>query len=178
MCWVDIVIIIIIIFLIIQGLVAGFVRSIFDMGGIIMGIFLAFEYAQRLKMTKFLAFLLIFITTVMVISIMGRIISKIIHLTPLGIMDRLMGGALGFFKGLFCCFVFVFLLFLLNKGDLVNKCEIAPIILKSGISVSQLLPERWYKWIKKVTMKREMAQIKTDWIDSLILENAQKKSYM
>lgn len=162
MCWVDVVIIIIIICLIIQGLVAGFVRSMFDIGSIILGIFLALEYAERLKMAKFLAFLLIFISTVIVVSITGRIISKIIHLTPLGIMDRLMGSALGFFKGLFCCFVFLFLLFLLNKGDLVNKCEIAPIILKSGISVSQLLPEKWYKWIKKVIMKREMAQFKID----------------
>lgn len=163
MCWIDIVIIIIIICLIIQGLVAGFVRSIFDTAGIIIGIFLALEYAERLKMTKFLAFLLIFIGTVIVVSITGRIISKLIHLTPLGIMDRLMGGALGFFKGLFCCFVFLFLLFLLNKGNLVKKCEIAPIILKSGISASQLLPEKWYKWIKKITTQKEIVQFKIDW---------------
>jgi len=164
MYWVDIVILIIIISLIIHGLITGFVRSIFDLGGIIIGIFLALEYAERLKMTKFLAFLLIFIGTVIVVSIAGRIISKIIHLTPLGVMDRLMGGALGFIKGIFFCFVFLILLFLLNKGSVLKKSEIAPIILKSGISASQLLPEKWYKWIKKITMKKEIVQFKTDWL--------------
>jgi len=164
MHWVDIVILIIIISLIIHGLITGFVRSIFDLGGIIIGIFLALEYAERLKMTKFLAFLLIFIGTVIVVSIAGRIISKIIHLTPLGVMDRLMGGALGFIKGIFFCFVFLILLFLLNKGSVLKKSEIAPIILKSGISASQLLPEKWYKWIKKITMKKEIVQFKTDWL--------------
>ncbi|MGB9720175.1 MAG: CvpA family protein [bacterium] len=159
MCWIDIVILIIILSLIVQGLISGFIRGIFDLAGILAGIFLAIEYAEKLKMARFFGFLLIFIGTVIVISIVGRIISKIIHLTPLGIMDRLMGGALGFVKGIFFCFVFLLLLFLLNKQSTLEKCEIAPIILKSGVSVSQALPEKWYKWIKKTVGKKEVVEV-------------------
>jgi len=155
MCWVDIVILIIIISLVIQGLVVGFVRSIFDIGGIVLGVFLAIEYAEKLNMAKYVAFLLIFLGTAIIASILGRIISKLIHLTPLGIMDRLMGGALGFIKGIFFCFVFIIILFLWDKGKAMEKCEIAPLILNSGISVCQLLPEKWYKWLKKTTKKQE-----------------------
>jgi membrane protein required for colicin V production len=155
MCWVDIVILILIVGLVIQGLISGFIRGIFDLAGIILGIFLALEYAERLRMTRFLAFLLIFIGTVLVVSIAGRIISKLIHLTPLGVFDRLMGGALGLVKAIFFCFVFLLLLFLLNKQSVIKGCEIAPIILKTGISASQMLPEKWYKWIKKLTIQKE-----------------------
>ncbi|MEO0122757.1 MAG: CvpA family protein [candidate division WOR-3 bacterium] len=155
MCWVDILILIIIICLVIQGLIVGFIRSIFDIGGIVIGIFLAIEYAERLKMERYVAFLLIFLGTAIIASILGRIISKLIHLTPLGIMDRLMGGGLGFIKGIFFCFVFIIILFLWDKGRTIEKCEIAPLILNSGLSIAQLLPEKWYKWLKKTTKKQE-----------------------
>lgn len=146
---------VIIFILVIQGLITGFIRSIFDLGGIIIGIFLAIEYSEKLKMAKFLAFLLIFLGTVIVVSLAGRLISKIIHLTPMGIMDRLMGGVLGFLKGIFFSFVFIIIVFLLNKESALKRCEIAPLILKSGVAVSQMLPEKWYKWIKKITIKKE-----------------------
>lgn len=153
MCWIDIVILVIIISLVIQGLIVGFVRSIFDLGGIVAGIFLALEYTERLEMPKWLAFLLIFLAVSIVVSIIGRLISKLIHLTPLGLMDRLMGGGLGFIKGLFFSFVFIVILFLFNKNNPLEKCEIAPLILKNSISACELLPEKWYKWLKK-TIKR------------------------
>jgi len=126
MCWIDIVIIVIIFILIIQGLISGFIRGIFDIGGIIIGLFLAFEYVDKLRNAKFLAFILIFLGTVIVVSILGRIISKLIHLTPLGAMDRLFGGGLGFIKGIFFSFVFLLVIFLLDKDSALQRCEIAP----------------------------------------------------
>lgn len=159
MCWIDIAILIIIFSLVIHGLVVGFARSIFDIGGIVIGIFLAIEYAERLKMEKYVAFLLIFLGSAIIASILGRIISKLIHLTPLGIMDRLMGGGLGFIKGIFFCFVFIITIFLWDKGKAIEKCDIAPLILNSGMSVAQLLPEKWYKWLKKTTKKQEKMRV-------------------
>ncbi|MEO0138084.1 MAG: CvpA family protein [candidate division WOR-3 bacterium] len=159
MCVVDIVILILIIVLIIQGLVVGFVRSIFDLTGIILGIFLALEYSERLSIPKYLAFLIIFLLTVIVISLLGRLLARLIHLTPLGIMDRLMGGGLGFIKGLFFSFVLIIFLFLFGKERLMAKCEIAPMIFKSGMAIAQLLPEKWYKWLKKITRKEERFKV-------------------
>jgi membrane protein required for colicin V production len=149
------VIIVIILVLVIQGLISGFIRGIFDLCGIIIGLFLAFEYAERLKIAKFLAFILIFLGTVIIISILGRIISKLIHLTPLGVMDRLLGGGLGFIKGIFFSFVFLLVILLLNKDNALQKCDIAPLILKGCVSASQVLPEKWYKWIKRTTKHKE-----------------------
>ncbi|MEO0206644.1 MAG: hypothetical protein ABIL22_08235, partial [candidate division WOR-3 bacterium] len=57
------------------------------------------------------------------------------------------------------CFVFIILLFLLNKQTILKKCEIAPIILKSGVSVSEVLPEKWYKWIRKIVGKKEVVEL-------------------
>ncbi len=164
MCWIDIVILIILMIMIVQGIIVGFVRSIFDLGGIIIGIFLAIEYAEQLNMAKTVAFILIFVITVIISSIVGRIIAKIIHLTPLGLLDRLMGGGLGFVKGLFICFVFLVVVFLFNKQDALKKCEIAPIILKSGVSTSQVLPEKWHKWIKKIIVKKELVIKEKDFL--------------
>ncbi|MCX7994961.1 MAG: CvpA family protein [candidate division WOR-3 bacterium] len=160
MCWVDIVILVIIMALMIHGLIVGFIRGIFDIAGIVVGIFLAIEYSERLKIPKYLAFVLIFLVSVIIISLTGRLFSRLIHLTPLGIMDRLMGGGLGFIKGIFFSFVFIIFLFLLNKGQAMERCEIAPLILKGGTSICQLLPEKWYKWLKKITKKQERLKAK------------------
>ncbi len=164
MCWIDIVILIILMVMVVQGIIVGFVRSIFDLGGIIVGIFLAIEYAEQLNMTKPVAFILIFVVTVIVSSIAGRLISKIIHLTPLGLLDRLMGGGLGFVKGVFICFVFLVVVCLFNKQDALKKCEIAPIILRSGVSASQMLPEKWHKWLKRIIVRKEFVFIERDYL--------------
>ncbi len=159
MTWIDIVLIIILLGLVIHGIIIGLIRSLFDIVGIVFGYMLAIQYSETIGIPKFLAFLLIFIIVVIIISILGRIISKLIHVTPLGFIDRILGGILGFLKGFVICFVFLIILLLIKKENVtLYNSEIAPWIIRGGLTMSQALPEKWYRWIEDVTTKRELVK--------------------
>jgi membrane protein required for colicin V production len=157
--WIDIVLIIILFGLVIHGMVIGLIRGVFDIVGIIFGYILAVSFSKAIKIPQFLAFLLIFIIVVVAISIIGRIISKIIHITPLGFIDRILGAVLGFVKAFVVCFVFLIIILLIKKSDLaLRKSEIAPWVLKGGLTASQILPKKWYRWIEEIIMKKDLVQ--------------------
>jgi membrane protein required for colicin V production len=154
MAWIDVVIIVIVISLLIHGIATGLIRSAFDIAGIFFGYIFAVSYSATIRMPQIFAFLLIFVVVFLVISIGGRILSKVIHFTPLGIIDRILGGVLGLIKGLVICFVLLIVVMLVRKDTRVlNESQIARQIASSGIEASKLLPKPWYEWIEK-TFKR------------------------
>ena len=157
MTLIDIIIIIIFLGLVIHGLIIGFIRGVFEIAGILLGYFLAVNYSATVKIPKVLAFILIFLGVVIVISIIGRIVSKIIHFTPLGMFDRILGAIFGFLKALIICFVFLIVVSLF-RGDnrMIYKSQFAPWIVRAGISASRVLPRSWYEWIKKTLAHKEL----------------------
>ena len=158
MTWVDIVLMIILCGLVIHGIVFGLIRGLFDIAGIILGYLLAVHYSSTLEMPHVLAFILIFVVVVIVASLLGRIVSKLVHVTPLGIIDRLLGGILGLLKALFVCFVFLLIVLQLQKANtIVFRSEIAPAILKGGVTASQILPGRWHQWIEQLAARKDIA---------------------
>ncbi len=157
MTWIDIIIIIIILALTIHGIIIGLIRGMFDILGIIVGYILAVQYSGLMEIPRFLAFLLIFIIVVIIVSILGRIISKVIHATPFGFVDRILGGFVGLLKGLIICFVFLIVLLLIRKENkTLYRSEIAPFIIRGGLIMSQVLPQKWYDWIEEVTTERKL----------------------
>ena len=159
MVWVDIVLIIVLMILALHGLLIGIIRSVFDIVGILIGYVLAVSFSGAIGMPRFLAFLLIFVLIVVAIHILGRIISKAMRTTPLGAIDRILGGLLGLAKGLVICFVFLLILLLLQKSNkAVYRSTIAPQILRGGLIASQVLPDRLNNWIEDVVTKRELVQ--------------------
>jgi membrane protein required for colicin V production len=158
MTWVDIVLIIILCGLVLHGIVFGLIRGLFDIAGIILGYLLAVHYSSTLEMPHVLAFILIFVIVVVAVSLLGRIVSKLVHVTPLGILDRLLGGVLGLLKAVFVCFVFLLIVLQLHKADsIVHGSQIAPWILKGGVTASQILPRRWHQWIEQLALRRDIA---------------------
>ncbi len=159
MTWFDIVLIIVLTILSLHGLFVGIIRSVFDIVGILMGYVLAVSFSGVIGMPRVLAFPLIFVLIVVAVHILGRIISKAIRTTPLGAIDRILGGFLGLAKGLVICFVFLLVLLLLQKSNkAVYRSTIAPEILRGGLMASQVLPDKWHNWIEDVVTKRELVQ--------------------
>ncbi|MBN2620628.1 CvpA family protein [candidate division WOR-3 bacterium] len=157
MTWIDIVISILIAGLVMHGIFIGLIRGAFDIAGIIAAYILAINCNDMLRLPRFLAFLVIFIIVAVGVSILGRIISKAMHATPIGIFDRLFGGLLGLIKGLIISFVFILIVLLIHKSDKVIDCsELAPLIVRGGLTMSQMLPKRWYERIEAITTKRDM----------------------
>ena len=157
MAWVDIVIIIIVIGLIIHGIATGLIRSVFDIAGIIFGYIFAVSYSATTRIPQILAFLIIFVVVLVSFSIVGRIISKIIHITPLGFIDRILGAALGLMKGLVMCFVFLLVVMLIRKDARVfTESQIAKKVVNSGLKASKFLPKPWYEWIEETFARRDV----------------------
>ena len=164
MGWIDIVLVIILLILAIHGFIIGIIRSIFDIVGILAAYILAVSFSGMLGMPRFIAFLLIFVIIVVAVHILGRIISKVIRSTPLGTIDRLLGGLLGLIKGLVICFVFLLILLLLKRPNkAIQKSDIAPWILKGGLTASEVLPSKWSDWLKNVITQRELVQANEDY---------------
>ncbi len=164
MTLIDIIIVVIFSVLIIHGFFIGLVRGIFDIAGILLGYFFAVHYSATVKIPKVLAFILIFLGIVVVVSIAGRFVSKLIHLTPLGIFDRILGGIFGFLKALVISFVFLIVVSLISSNNrIIYKSQIAPLIVKVGLGASQILPKNWYQWIRYKLRHRELVDYVQDY---------------
>jgi uncharacterized membrane protein required for colicin V production len=110
---IDIVFLVISAFFLILGIKRGFIGEIIRIMAMIGGFFIAFLYyndvalhlsflKQALYITNAVAFVIIYIVCALGIICVGWIIKKIVHLTLLGWLDRLLGGLIGFAKaGLF-----------------------------------------------------------------------------
>lgn len=150
MAWVDVVIIVIVVGLIIHGIATGLVRGAFDIAGIIFGYILAVSYSATVRLPQIFAFLIIFVVVLIAFSITGRVVSKIIHITPLGYVDRILGGVLGFVKGVIICFVLLLAVMLIRKDSrILSESQIARQITNRGLEASKFLPKPWYEWIEE-----------------------------
>ncbi|MBN1578388.1 MAG: CvpA family protein [Chitinispirillaceae bacterium] len=114
----DIIIAVITAFLIFAGLRRGLIGEVIRLSAMVVGIFVAFLYYQDFAMRSPLtlipvqthiryaiAFILIYCLCAVAIIMAGWFIKKTVHLTPLGWIDRLIGGSIGFLKGLLIAYV-------------------------------------------------------------------------
>ena len=114
----DIIIAVITALLIFTGLKRGLIGEVVRLSAMIVGIFIAFLYYQDLAMhpplrliqvqpviRNALAFIVIYCLCAVAIIIAGWLIIKIVRLTPLGWIDRLVGGGIGLLKGSLIAYV-------------------------------------------------------------------------
>ncbi|MDE3188179.1 MAG: CvpA family protein [Acidobacteriota bacterium] len=92
------------------GLAQGFLRSVFSLGGLILGLVLAAWNYQRIgtvlrhavhneKAANAIGFLLIALVVMAVAAMTGSLLSKALHKIGLGCLDRLAGALFGLFQG-------------------------------------------------------------------------------
>ncbi len=110
MTWVDWAIVILLVLSVMGGLQQGFFRAVFSLGGLVLGLVLAaWNYATVAAffmplvhieaVADTIGFLLIALLVMGVAGTAGNILAKTLHRMGLGCLDRLAGGAFGFFQG-------------------------------------------------------------------------------
>ncbi len=124
----------------IAGLVAGFLASnkfYPDLQPVVNRIVSSAEWSQVI------AYLSIFITTMLVVAMLSRFLKKFLQMIMLGWMDRLGGGGLGFAKaGLICALTLLILtVFLPRDHELIATSRISPYVHNVSQNLSQYLPE-------------------------------------
>jgi membrane protein required for colicin V production len=112
MNWLDIVIIVVAVLSGIWGLRQGIIKTAFGIAGLIGGIILAGRYYGGLAAllspsgatwANIAAYAIILIATLVVASVIGNLVAKLVHIILLGSLDKLGGFVFGVFIGCLLC---------------------------------------------------------------------------
>ncbi|MGD0682409.1 MAG: CvpA family protein [Terracidiphilus sp.] len=110
MALVDWAIVVVLVLSVFGGLTQGFFRSVFSLGGLVLGLALAdWNYGLIAALVlpvvhieavaNVIGFLLIALIVMGLAGVAGKILSKVFHHLGLGCLDRLAGAVFGFFQG-------------------------------------------------------------------------------
>lgn len=114
----DIILAIIAIVFIFTGIKRGLIGEVIRLAAMIVGCVVAFLYYHQLSVIapisrlpvqqhirNGVSFIVIYVACAAAIIIAGWFIKKVVHLTPLGLVDRLAGGGIGLLKALLIAYV-------------------------------------------------------------------------
>lgn len=163
----DIVIIVTIVFLLLKGVLRGFIKEVASLMGVVLGIWLASIFHPQmanflkphLPSTSFLpllSFVVIFTTVLILSNLSGTVVKLLFLKSILGWADRAMGAGLAVVKGVIITYLVIVLLtfFLPAKTPLIAKSKLAPLVIVSYQSMIRAIsPERYKKWKEKIIGK-------------------------
>jgi membrane protein required for colicin V production len=152
----DIIFLILIGASVLYSLILGLVREIFSFLSIILGFFGAsYSYSTVAHWIKrwianetlvhILAFGILFIAIALVIGLLGRVLSRLIHKGGLGWTDRVGGAAFGFLKAILLVAIIVLVLatFLPPKNSILLESKVSPAVLAIARGLAFLVPEKF-----------------------------------
>jgi membrane protein required for colicin V production len=141
---------------VLYSLLRGLTREIFSLLAIILGFFGAsYGYsrvAEWLKgwvrqetVAQIVGFAVLFLLFALGISLLGRLLSKVIHKGGLGWADRMGGAAFGFLKAILIIAIILLALtaFLPPRSKLLLESKISPAALSIARGLSFLVPEKF-----------------------------------
>lgn len=150
----DIVLTCIVGFFTIRGFFRGLVREIAAILGLILGYILANVYYSEVAalLTPYIAnpalaqlagYLAVFLGTVAVVFLLSNLVRKLLQLVLLGWLDKLGGGALGFFKGALLCSIVVMALtaFLPARSEILSTSQTVPYVNMFNNILATTLPK-------------------------------------
>jgi len=137
---------------VVRAFLRGFFREAFALGGLILGFLFACWFYQPLALdlkglitstpvTELAAFLLILAGTMILASLLGRLLRHTASAIGLGFVDRLLGAAFGLVRG---AFLGVTLLLattaFLPSAPWIENSLLAPYFLRAAHAVSFVMP--------------------------------------
>lgn len=156
MNWIDIVLLIPIVYGIIRGIIKGAVLEVSSFIGVILGILIARSYApsfaeyiikwfdfSSIENAKLISFVIIFVFVAVCLHIIALMIDKILKIILLEWLNRLLGGIFGCIKFIIILSVFInFFHFVNKKIDFVSKQSIENSMLYKPVKkiIPTILP--------------------------------------
>ncbi len=154
MNWLDLVIIIITILLGLLGLWRGAIKAVFGIVGLIGGIALAGHYYLPLASilssgeaiwSRIAAYAIILVATLIVASVIGWFVARLVHIVMLGWVDRLIGFILGATIGSMLCAAVLAIVskYLSVMGGVISQSVMAKLLMEQFPLLLALLPEEF-----------------------------------
>ncbi len=154
MNWLDIVIIIVTLLLGMLGLWRGAIKAVFGIVGLIGGIALAGHYYLPLASilssgeaiwSRIAAYAIILVATLIVASVIGWFVARLVHIVMLGWVDRLIGFILGAAIGSMLCAAVLAIVskYLSVMGGVISQSVMAKLLMEQFPLLLALLPEEF-----------------------------------
>lgn len=154
MNWLDLVIIVITILLGLLGLWRGAIKAVFGIAGLIGGIALAGHYYLPLASilssgeaiwSRIAAYAIILVATLIVASVIGWFVARLVHIVMLGWVDRLIGFILGAAIGSMLCAAVLAIVskYLSVMGGVISQSVMAKLLMEQFPLLLALLPEEF-----------------------------------
>ncbi len=178
----DIIIISLMIFLIVNGLLKGFVREIASLAGVILGILLAnhFQpqvtnylktYLPSISVLPLVSFAGIFTAILVLCNLLGWIMKLIFRKVFLGWLDRILGTLLAITKGVIIISLVIVLLtfYFPSSSPLIAGSKLAPWVITSYQTMTRFMSPGHYKsWKEKfIKTKSEMGKIVSEGVKDI-----------
>lgn len=106
MNWLDVVIIIVAVVFTFVGLSQGFIRTLFSVLGLVVGIVLAGRYHTffgESDAAQIAAFIVVLVVVLLVANLLARVVRGVLGVLMLGSADKLLGGVFGLILGCLIC---------------------------------------------------------------------------
>jgi membrane protein required for colicin V production len=159
----DIIILILLIFLVVRGVMRGFVGEVASLAGVILGFWFAIQYMTPLtaylkphfpniSILPIMSFVLIFLTLLVACNLVGWGLRVLFKKTALGWIDRILGGGLAVLKGvLIAYFAIVVLTIYLPAGTpFVSQSRLSPMVITSFQKIKDaVMPTLAREWEKR-----------------------------
>lgn len=167
----DIFIVCTLVFLLVQGILRGFLREIASLAGVVLGILLGSHFQPQMtdglkahvpdsSFLPVVSFALIFALVLIICNVIGFALSFFFRKAFLGWVDRALGVWLALTKGVIVTYLIIVLLtfFLPAKAPLVAHSRLAPWIIVSYQSMIRFIsPGQYEKWKDWILGKEETA---------------------
>ena len=149
MNYLDIIIVLPLLYGLIKGFSNGLVKEITGLLGLIIGVYVAINFSSYLhpRFSEFLggheqfvpivAFTTLFVVSILVIRLLGYFLDKLTKVLALGIISKILGSIFGFFK---IVVIFSFLLVVITEYELINtKTQKESVLLKPLQDVAAII---------------------------------------
>ncbi len=144
------------IFGLIRGLFNGLIKELVSIAAVIIGIFLAYKYAEDVAAflssyidadgagVTVMAYLLIFGLVLLIAFALSFILTKVLQAMSLGLLNRLLGGVFGFGKSLLILLVIVNLTspYISSSAELSassSKSKVYQALVKTETNIESLI---------------------------------------
>jgi len=176
MNYLDIIIILPLLYGLIKGFSNGLIKEITGLLGLIIGVYVAINFSSYLhpRVTEFLggydqfvpiiAFTTLFVVSILAIRLLGYFLDKLTKVLALGIISKILGSIFGVLK---IVVIFSFLLVVITEYKLINtKTQKESVLLKplqdvAGIIIPEINKHK-HTFLDKVEKNTEKAKEKID----------------
>jgi membrane protein required for colicin V production len=159
----DVVILVVMVFLIVRGVMRGFVGEVASLAGIILGIWLAIRHMAHLttilkphlpafSLLPLVSFALIFLGVLIACNLAGWGLRILFKKTALGWLDRTLGAGLAVVKGVVIAYLGIVILtvYLPPSAPLIAGSRLAPMVTASfQVLKKTVSPDRLKDWQRR-----------------------------